>query len=159
MYCQLNISNQTVDAIPSYLTLSSWVNTVLHETIMPVDIRQFSRVIIELSAINLTEMQELNYQYRGLLKPTNILSFNIDSRISNNSYLLGSLAVCTRVMHIQATKANKSLLAHWAHIIVHGCLHLLGFDHQIDQEELIMIAQEKLILSKLGYNYLLPYAN
>ena len=102
-------------------------------------------------------MQELNYAYRGLDKPTNILSFNIDTPMNNNTYLLGSLAVCVRIMRMQAGVANKSLLAHWAHIIVHGCLHLLGFDHETDKEELEMIKQEKIILSKLGYNYLLPY--
>ena len=114
------------------------------------NLEQTIRVVAE------TESQFLNLQYRGKDAPTNILSF--PAEIPHIDYqCLGDLVVCAPVVAIEAQEQNKELDAHWAHLIVHGMLHLQGFDHQTDDEADKMEALEVEILSTLGY--INPYNN
>lgn len=80
------------------------------------------------------ESQQLNHQYRGKEKPTNVLSFPFESPPELELPLLGDLIVCADVVAQEAIEQNKALNDHWAHMIIHGCLHLLGYDH-IEEEE------------------------
>lgn len=80
------------------------------------------------------ESQQLNHQYRGKEKPTNVLSFPFESPPELALPLLGDLIVCADVVAQEAIEQNKALHDHWAHMIIHGCLHLLGYDH-IEEEE------------------------
>jgi len=80
------------------------------------------------------ESQQLNHQYRGKEKPTNVLSFPFESPPELELPLLGDLIVCADVVAQEAVEQNKALEDHWAHMIIHGCLHLLGYDH-IEEEE------------------------
>ncbi len=80
------------------------------------------------------ESQQLNHQYRGKEKPTNVLSFPFESPPELELPLLGDLIVCADVVAQEAIEQNKALKDHWAHMIIHGCLHLLGYDH-IEEEE------------------------
>lgn len=80
--------------------------------------------------------RELNHQYRDKDKPTNVLSFPADIPDYVESSLLGDLVICAPVVSREAAEQNKPVLHHYAHMTVHGCLHLLGYDHiKVDEAE------------------------
>lgn len=103
---------------------------------------------------------QLNSHYRHKDKPTNVLSFpfEIPSGLSREDVggLLGDLVICADIVDEEAGQQGKSKQAHWAHMVIHGCLHLLGYDHIKEQEALKMEALEIDLLSSLGYAS--PYA-
>jgi len=96
------------------------------------------------------ESAELNEQYRHKHGPTNILSFPVKVPECVELNLLGDLVVCAPVLEKEALDQHKSLSDHWAHIIVHGILHLLGYDHIDDDEAELMESKEITILNKLN---------
>lgn len=96
------------------------------------------------------ESQQLNLQYRGKDKATNVLSFPFQCPPGIELPLLGDLVICAGVVRAEAAEQNKPLAAHWAHMVVHGCLHLLGFDHINDADAEQMEAEEIQILQQLG---------
>jgi probable rRNA maturation factor len=96
------------------------------------------------------ESQALNRDYRGKESPTNVLSFPYQSPIPELP-LLGDLVICVPVVEREARDQAKSLEAHWAHMVVHGTLHLLGYDHQGDEEAHEMEALEREIIQGLGF--------
>lgn len=95
------------------------------------------------------ESAELNSQYRGKTGPTNVLSFPFDSPIELEPRLLGDLVICVPVVVREAAEQGKVVEAHWAHMVVHGCLHLLGYDHIEDEEAEQMESLEIEILQTL----------
>lgn len=97
------------------------------------------------------ESQELNCEYRGKDKPTNVLSFPFEAPAHVPIPLLGDLIVCKQVVEREAIEQGKTLTAHWAHMIVHGCLHLLGFDHIEDEEAEEMEGIERVVMKDLGF--------
>lgn len=103
------------------------------------------------------ESQELNSEYRGKDKPTNVLSFPFEAPAHVPIPLLGDLIVCKQVVEREAVEQDKTLTAHWAHMIVHGCLHLLGYDHIEDEEAEEMEGIERAVMSVLGFED--PYKN
>ena len=97
------------------------------------------------------EMRALNDRYRGKDKLTNVLSFPADiAPLPGTPSLLGDIAICAQVVEFEASQQNKPGLNHWAHITVHGVLHLLGYDHQSEDEANIMENLEVEILSQLN---------
>lgn len=96
------------------------------------------------------ESRALNRDYRGRDYATNVLSFPFEAPPGVALPLLGDLVVCRQVVEREAAEQHKPLKAHWAHMIVHGCLHLLGFDHIKDDEAEIMESREIAILAGLG---------
>ncbi|MES9967011.1 MAG: rRNA maturation RNase YbeY [Sedimenticola sp.] len=98
-----------------------------------------------------TESHELNLQYRGKDRPTNVLSFPFEAPEVVESDLLGDLVICAPVVAREAEEQGKTLEAHWAHMVVHGALHLLGFDHQNEQEAEEMEGLEREIIEVMGY--------
>lgn len=107
---------------------------------------------ISLRIVDEHESQALNSQYRGKDKPTNVLSFPADLPEDLGLPLLGDLVICAQVVAREAEQQHKGLSAHWAHMVVHGTLHLLGFDHIEDDEAEIMESCETRILAGLGFN-------
>ena len=103
------------------------------------------------------ESQELNHEYRGKDKPTNVLSFPFEAPAHVPIPLLGALIVCKQVVEREAIEQDKTLTAHWAHMIVHGCLHLLGYDHIEDEEAEEMEGIERIVMAELGFED--PYKN
>ena len=97
------------------------------------------------------ESQQLNHNYRGKAKPTNVLSFPFQCPPGIELPLLGDLVICAPVVAQEAAEQNKTLTAHWAHMVVHGSLHLLGFDHINDDDAEQMEAEEVTILQQLGF--------
>ena len=81
-----------------------------------------------------------------------MLSFPFEVPKDIELNLLGDLVICVNVIEQEATEQNKPIMAHWAHMVIHGCLHLTGYDHISDDEALEMESLEIDILSKLGFN-------
>ncbi len=97
------------------------------------------------------ESQQLNGQYRQKDKPTNVLSFPADLPEELQLPLLGDLVICAPVVAREAEDQNKALDAHWAHMLVHGTLHLLGYDHIDETDATEMEALETQIITELGF--------
>ncbi|MDB1123230.1 rRNA maturation RNase YbeY [Vibrio algarum] len=97
------------------------------------------------------ESQQLNNEYRGKDKPTNVLSFPFEAPPEIEIDLLGDLIICKQVVEKEALEQNKPLSAHWAHMVVHGALHLLGYDHINDDEADEMESLETEIMQKMGF--------
>ena len=98
-----------------------------------------------------SEGRLLNHTYRGKDYATNVLSFPADIDWPEGPRVLGDLALCWPVIAREAEAQNKTLEQHTAHLVVHGVLHLLGYDHLDDAEAETMEQEEIGILSKLGY--------
>lgn len=105
---------------------------------------------ISLRIVDEDESEALNSQYRGKQKPTNVLSFPADIPEELGLPLLGDLVICAQVVAREAEQQHKALSSHWAHMVVHGTLHLLGYDHIEDDEAEIMESLETRILAGLG---------
>ena len=91
------------------------------------------------------ESRRLNARYRGRDKPTNVLSFQGVGKI------LGDLVICAQVVRAEARAQGKPLEAHWAHLVVHGALHLVGYDHERATEAKRMERREIAVLRRLGF--------
>jgi probable rRNA maturation factor len=96
------------------------------------------------------ESAELNSDYRGKSGPTNVLSFPFESPVPMEPRLLGDLIICVPVVEREALEQNKKLNDHWAHLVIHGCLHLLGYDHIEDDQAEEMESLEITILHTLN---------
>ncbi len=101
------------------------------------------------------ESRRLNARYRGKDKPTNVLSFSPYAlRASGDRSpfaFIGDLVICAPVVRSEAREQGKSLQAHWAHLVVHGALHLIGYDHEREAEAKRMERREVAILRRLGF--------
>ena len=114
---------------------------------------------LTIRVVGAAESRKLNRTWRGQDKPTNVLSFPALPLAAQGPILeseLGDLAICAPVVAREAREQGKPAQAHWAHMVVHGVLHLLGYDHELDREATVMEAREADILAGLGYSN--PYA-
>ena len=93
----------------------------------------------------------LNRDFRGRDGATNVLSFPFDEPFMLRPPLLGDIVICAPILVMQAGEQNKSLQAHWAHLVVHGVLHLLGYDHMEEGQARVMETLEVGILAELGF--------
>ncbi len=130
------------EGVPQLEQFSGWVEAAL-QTSLP-ELEQTVRVVNE------GEMQALNAQFRDLDKPTNVLAFPSDGEGLDYDYL-GDLVICAPLVLTEADQQQKTPQAHWAHLTVHGMLHLQGFDHQSEHQAEQMEALEMQILDTLGY--------
>ena len=133
-----------VDALPKNEDLLRWLTETL-------TFEQHNDTELTIRLVNEEESAELNQQYRHKKGSTNILSFPFESPAEVKLDLLGDLVICADVVSREAIEQKKDELVHWAHMVVHGTLHLLGYDHLTDVEAKIMEEKEIKILSKLGY--------
>lgn len=99
--------------------------------------------------VDAKESAALNEQYRGRSGPTNVLAFPAGPMPAGPA-LLGDIVICAPVVTSEADEQGKPTEAHWAHIVIHGCLHLVGFDHVADQDAEDMEARERALLADLG---------
>lgn len=145
MAVELDYQNATnATDIPTEAECLSWLEHVLPQ------FQTESEITIRL--VDIQESQQLNHEYRGKEKPTNVLSFPFEAPEHIEIPLLGDLIICAQVVNQEATEQNKSSQAHWCHMIVHGCLHLLGYDHIDEQEAEEMEQIEIDLLKTLGYD-------
>lgn len=139
---------QTED-LPSEATLQGWLDGTILGFLEEAEVTV--RIVDE------AESRELNLTYRGKDKPTNVLSFPFEAPPGMELPLLGDLVICRQVVEQEAVEQNKPLEAHWAHMVVHGSLHLLGYDHIEDEEAEEMEQLERDIMQELGFAD--PYLN
>ena len=133
----------TVDGIPEEDAIRQWVLQVLPEH--KKDSELTIRVVDE------AEITALNRQYRGKDGATNVLSFPYEAIPGVATDLLGDIVICAPVVASESVAQDKPLEAHWAHIVIHGVLHLLDYDHHQDVEAHKMEAREAELLDSLGY--------
>ena len=136
------LNNETGLDIPSLSQFNSWVKTVIefHK-------KEFQ---VSIEIVDKDTSQDLNKTYRNKDKPTNVLSFPLDLPEFVEEILIGDLAICAKVVKQEAKQQNKMPDHHWAHLTIHGCLHLLGYDHIDDKEAEEMEAIEIKLLKQLG---------
>ncbi|MEW7865625.1 rRNA maturation RNase YbeY [Aeromonas diversa] len=145
----LQLACENEQGLPSESDFQRWLDgTVL-------GFQQEAEVTVRL--VDEAESHELNLTYRGMDKPTNVLSFPFEAPPGIELPLLGDLVICRQVVEREATEQGKPLEAHWAHMVVHGSLHLLGYDHIEDDEAEEMEQLERDIMNELGYAD--PYAD
>ena len=108
---------------------------------------------LTLRVVGEPESTALNRRYRGREYATNVLSFRADDwpEIDGERQPLGDLVVCAPVIEREAAEAGRDAEAHWAHIVIHGVLHLLGHDHETDRDAATMEREETRLLTMLGY--------
>lgn len=134
---------QTLPVTENELRL--WVETAL-QPFKP-------RAELTLRLVESEEIRNLNNTYRKKDSPTNVLAFpsSITENIILEYPLLGDIIICPEVLSEESFVQKKSLKAHWAHIVIHGVLHLLDFDHITDEEEAVMQKMEIKLLSQCGF--------
>ena len=109
-------------------------------------------VVLSVRVVGRARSRSLNARYRHKDKPTNVLSFIGAGTAPDGRYFLGELVICAPVVAEEARHQGKALESHWAHMTVHGVLHLLGFDHERRDEAVKMTAREVQILDRLGFS-------
>ena len=110
-----------------------------------------SKINITIRFVNEQESQDLNLRYRGKNAPTNVLSFNYGEESDPENQLMGDLVICVPVLLKEAFEQHKLFEFHLAHLILHGSLHLQGYNHENDQEIIEMESKEKVLLAHLGF--------
>lgn len=131
------------DNLPTQAQFETWVRVALGDTMDEAE--------LTIRIVDASESQQLNHDYRGKNKPTNVLSFPFEAPPGIELPLLGDLVICASVVENEALEQQKALEAHWAHMVVHGCLHLLGYDHIEDAEAEEMESLETTLITGLGF--------
>lgn len=139
----LQLACEETSGLPDEALFQRWVDAVIPP------FQEESELTIRL--VDVAESHELNLTYRGKDKPTNVLSFPFEAPPGMEMPLLGDLIICRQVVEQEASEQGKPLEAHWAHMVVHGSLHLLGYDHIEDDEAEEMEGLETEIMLALGY--------
>jgi len=109
------------------------------------------RVALTVRVVDARESARLNRRYRGKQGPTNVLSFGFEPPPGVKSDCLGDLVVCAPVVRREARTQGKPEAAHWAHMVVHGIMHLRGYNHDTERDADVMERRETRILRTLGY--------
>lgn len=128
---------------PSSEQFKQWVQETL------IHYRKKSEITIRI--VDEQESAYLNETYRHKQGPTNVLSFPFTPPPHIRSNLLGDLVICAPLVAREAQQQKKAIQAHWAHLTIHGILHLLGYDHETDPEATVMEGIEIEILNRLGF--------
>lgn len=147
-FVDLQIATQDTQNLPSEKQLSDWFELTVKSIVKQAEVT--IRIVDE------PESQTLNRDYRGKDKPTNVLSFPFEAPAGMELDLLGDLVICRQIVETEAKEQNKPVLAHWAHMVVHGSLHLLDYDHINDEDAEKMESLEISIMGVLGFEN--PYA-
>ena len=133
--------------VPAEGEIKRWARSALAEGV---------RGELTVRIVDVAESTELNSRYRGKKGPTNVLSFpgrGAEAPPAATDELLpfGDVVICAEVVESEAREQGKALAAHWAHMVVHGALHLQGYDHENVRETSIMEARERVVLAELGF--------
>lgn len=138
----------TLDVVLRYRTRRPWAPG-------PASLRRWARLAagdregeLGIRVVGSLESRALNARWRGKIGPTNVLSFPASPQLGGRE--IGDIVVCAPVVAREAREQGKSLAAHWAHMIVHGTLHLLGFDHARARDAKRMERRERALLARIG---------
>ncbi len=138
-----NASTQSPDSLPTREQIVDWVRAALDGR------RDSAQLVVRI--VDETESRKLNERFRRRKGATNVLSFPFERPELLDPPLLGDLLVCAPVVVREALEQHKTAEAHWAHMVIHGALHLLGFDHEEERDAIVMEALERDILARLGH--------
>lgn len=138
----------TLEVVLRYRTRRPWAPG-------PASLRRWARLAaggrkgeLGIRVVGTGESRALNARWRGLDEPTNVLSFPASPELAGSQ--VGDIVVCAPVVAREAREQGKALAAHWAHMVVHGTLHLLGFDHERAQDARRMESRERALLARIG---------
>lgn len=153
---QVDIQRRVRSWAPQTREIATWAGTALG--------RNAVRGELGVRVVGAAESRRLNARYRGKDSPTNVLSFPpapLPAQVSasppprgrqgNDPRPLGDLVICAQVVRAEAREQKKPLKAHWAHLVVHGALHLIGYDHEREAEAERMERREIVVLRRLGF--------
>ncbi|WP_109432030.1 rRNA maturation RNase YbeY [Aggregatibacter segnis] len=143
MIIDLQIACEQETGLPTAEQIEQWATAAVQP--------QSDEVEMTVRIVDEAESHELNLNYRGKDRPTNVLSFPFECPDEVELPLLGDLVICRQVVEREAQEQEKPLMAHWAHMVVHGSLHLLGYDHIEDNEAEEMESLETQIMTGLGF--------
>jgi probable rRNA maturation factor len=146
---QLALDTEVAPPLPTDEQITCWAGAAF------VGAGRYDTAQLTVRIVDEAEITHLNSHYRQKFDSTNVLSFPFEALpglpVGESESLLGDVVVCAAVVVREAAEQNKSSEAHWAHMIVHGCLHLLGFDHFDEAEAAEMEMLETRILVAQGY--------
>ena len=142
MIIDLQIACEQETGLPTVEQIEQWATAAVQP--------QSDEVEMTVRIVDEAESHELNLNYRGKDRPTNVLSFPFECPDEVELPLLGDLVICRQVVEREAQEQDKPVMAHWAHMVVHGSLHLLGYDHIEDDEAEEMESLETQIMTGLG---------
>lgn len=152
---KLSLSLQQSFEAPELVLKRAYVKKIIETTLRHIDTQSDCEVGI--ACVDNDESHKLNLEYRKKDKPTNVLSFpsDIPDEMAKflDSFPIGDLVICIPVVLQEAQEQNKAPLTHFTHMLVHGTLHLMGYDHETSDEDAEeMEALEIEILAKLGFD-------
>jgi probable rRNA maturation factor len=148
---QIDVQKRIRAWTPRRADLAAWAGEALG--------RRAANAELSVRLVGRAEGRKLNAQYRGKDYATNVLSFPAASLAAANDEgaHLGDLVICPPVLRAEALEQRKTLRAHWAHLVVHGSLHLIGYDHERDADARRMERREIAVLRRLGFTN--PYVS
>lgn len=129
--------------LPEVEGMEAWVRAALAGR------RDAAQLVVRI--VGEDEGRELNEYYRGKKGPTNVLSFPFEHPDLLDPPLLGDVVVCAPLVEREAAEQGKTTQAHWAHLVIHGVLHLIGYDHEEEKEAVMMESTEREVLTGLGF--------
>lgn len=144
IFVDLQIVTENIEGLPTEEQIVQWATAAVQP--------EGDEVEMTVRIVDEAESHELNLTYRGKDRPTNVLSFPFECPDEVELPLLGDLVICRQVVEREAAEQEKPLMAHWAHMVVHGSLHLLGYDHIEDDEAEEMESLETQIMQGLGFD-------
>ena len=143
MIIDLQIACEQETGLPTAEQIEQWATAAVQP--------KSDEVEMTVRIVDEAESHALNLNYRGKDRPTNVLSFPFECPDEVELPLLGDLVICRQVVEREAQEQDKPVMAHWAHMVVHGSLHLLGYDHIEDDEAKEMESLETQIMTGLGF--------
>ena len=144
IFVDLQVATENIEGLPTEEQIVQWATAAVQP--------EGDEVEMTVRIVDESESHDLNLTYRGKDRPTNVLSFPFECPDEVELPLLGDLVICHQVVEREAAEQEKPLMAHWAHMVVHGCLHLLGYDHIEDDEAEEMESLETQIMQGLGFD-------
>jgi probable rRNA maturation factor len=141
---RIDLLRDARSSCPSARSIGVWANAALG--------RHARGGELAVRVVGLSESRRLNARYRGRDRPTNVLSFPVSgATLPAAARPLGDLVICPRIVRDEARRQRKTVRAHWAHLVVHGALHLIGYDHEQPREARRMERREIAVLRRLGF--------
>ena len=144
MKIKINIQRAiAIPEIPTDRIIRTWVKTALDKRGKDTE--------LTIRIVDIDEGTQLNRRWRNASGPTNVLSFPVEGVEQYAPGLLGDIVICAPVVNNEAKEQNKPVEAHWAHMVIHGVLHLLGHDHDNSEDAEKMESIETALLESLGF--------
>lgn len=138
---KVDFENASGGEVPPEASFLSWVDAVVSSESVELGIR----------VVSASESADLNKTYRNKMGPTNVLSFPCDLPEWVPEKILGDIVLCRDVIEREALEQSKTQEAHWAHMVIHGVLHLQGYDHINESDAQLMESREIMLLQQLGF--------